>query len=133
MLLFGYHGKLLKLAAGIFHTHHYLADGRLETLVSAAARMGLAVGKLSGLFECETAEDVLKYLRAIDGQEGTNWVEQIYGYLTDRIDARSESYIYSQTQTRVNVGCVLFDRQRQIIKSSPTGGTFLTELCCGNA
>jgi len=31
ILLFGYHGKLIKLAGGIFHTHHHLADGR-ETL-----------------------------------------------------------------------------------------------------
>lgn len=131
LLLFGYHGKLIKLAAGIFHTHHYLADGRLETLGAAAARLGLAGEELAGLFECETAEDVLKCLKAIDLAEGTNWVERIYGYLTDQIDERSESYIYSQTQTRVNVGSVLFDRHRQIIRSSPTGAIFLAELCCG--
>ena len=129
LLLFGYHGKLLKLAAGIFHTHHYLADGRLETLGAAAARLGLTGDKLAELFGCETAENVLKCLKAIDIAEETNWVERIYGYLADRIDERSESYIYSQTQTRVNVGCVLFDRQRQVIKSSPTGATLLTELC----
>jgi cobalt-precorrin-5B (C1)-methyltransferase len=107
LLLFGYHGKLIKLAAGIFHTHHHLADGRLETLVTAAARMGLAADRLTGLFDCETAEDVLKYLRSIDLAEGTNWVERIYGDLTDRIDARSQAYIYSQTQRQVNVGSVL--------------------------
>lgn len=129
ILLFGYHGKLLKLAAGIFHTHHHLADGRLETLISAAARSGLAGEKLAGLFECQTAEDVLKYLSAIDLAEQTNWVERIYGYLACRIDERSQTYIYSQTQTRVTVGSVLFDRQRQIIKSSPTGAAFLTDLC----
>jgi cobalt-precorrin-5B (C1)-methyltransferase len=129
LLLFGYHGKLIKLAAGIFHTHHHLADGRLETLVTAAARMGLATDRLTGLFDCETAEDVLKYLRSIDLAEGTNWVNKIYGDLTDRIDARSQTYIYSQTQQQVNVGSVLFDRQRQVIRSSLTGATFLTELC----
>jgi cobalt-precorrin-5B (C1)-methyltransferase len=129
LLLFGYHGKLIKLAAGIFHTHHHLADGRLETLVTAAARMGLPTDRLTGLFDCETAEDVLKYLRSIDIAEGTNWVNKIYGYLTERIDARSQTYIYSQTQQQVNVGSVLFDRQRQVIRSSQTGATFLTELC----
>jgi cobalt-precorrin-5B (C1)-methyltransferase len=129
LLLFGYHGKLIKLAAGIFHTHHHLADGRLETLVTASARMGLAAEQLTGLFECETAEDVLKYLRSIDLAEGTNWVERIYGYLTDRIDARSQTYIYSQTQRQVNVGSVVFDRQRQVIRTSPTGTALLTELC----
>ena len=129
LLLFGYHGKLIKLAGGIFHTHHHLADGRLEILIAAAARMGLPAAQLAGLFELETAEDVLKYLREIDTVEGSNWVVQIYGYLTDRIDTRSQTYIYSQSQQSVSIGSVLFDRARQVIATSPTGATFLTQLC----
>ncbi|MCY7336705.1 MAG: cobalt-precorrin-5B (C(1))-methyltransferase CbiD [Chamaesiphon sp.] len=129
LLLFGYHGKLIKLAGGIFHTHHHLADGRLEILIAAAARMGLPAAQLAGLFELETAEDVLKYLREIDTVKGSNWVVQIYGYLTDRIDTRSQTYIYSQSQQSVSVGSVLFDRSRQVIATSPTGATFLTQLC----
>ena len=129
LLLFGYHGKLIKLAGGIFHTHHHLADGRLEILSAAAARMGLPAAQLVGLFELETAEDVLKYLREIDTVEGSNWVVQLYGYLTARIDTRSQTYIYSQSQQSVSVGSVLFDRARQVIATSPTGSTFLTQLC----
>ncbi len=129
LLLFGYHGKLVKLAGGIFHTHHHLADGRLEILVAAAARMGLPEAQLSGIFDCETAEDVLKYLHEIDTLAGSNWVTQIYGYLTDRIDNRSQTYIYSQSQKSVSVGSVLFDQQRQVIATSPTGATFLAQLC----
>jgi cobalt-precorrin-5B (C1)-methyltransferase len=129
LLLFGYHGKLIKLAGGIFHTHHHLADGRLEILVAAAARMGLPALQLAGLFDCETAEDVLKYLGEIDRTAGSIWVKQIYGYLTDRIDDRSQQYIYSQSQQHVSVGSVLFDRQRQVIAASPIGATFLAQLC----
>jgi cobalt-precorrin-5B (C1)-methyltransferase len=129
LLLFGYHGKLIKLAGGIFHTHHHLADGRLEILVAAAARMGLPATQLSGLFDCETAEDVLKYLHEIDTLAGSNWVTKIYGYLTDRIDNRSQTYIYNQSQKSVSVGSVLFDRQRKIIATSPAGVTFLAQLC----
>lgn len=130
LLLFGYHGKLLKLAGGIFHTHHHLADGRLEILVAAAARMGLPSTQLSGLFDCETAEAVLKYLQQIDlADDESKWVAQIYGYLTERIDTRSQTYIYSQSQQSVSVGSVVFDRQRQVIATSPTGRTFLTQLC----
>ena len=129
LLLFGYHGKLIKLAGGIFHTHHHLADGRLEILIAAAARMGLPAAQLAGLFELETAEDVLKYLHEIDTVEGSNWVVHIYEYLTDRIDTRSQTYIYSQSQQSVSVGSVLFDRSRQVIATSPTGATFLTQLC----
>jgi cobalt-precorrin-5B (C1)-methyltransferase len=129
LLLFGYHGKLIKLAGGIFHTHHHLADGRLEILVAAAARMGLDPAQLAGLFDCETAEDVLKYLAELDRADGSDWVNRIYGYLTDRIDARSQTYIYSQTQQAISVGSVVFDRQRQVIATSATGRTFLTQLC----
>jgi cobalt-precorrin-5B (C1)-methyltransferase len=129
LLLFGYHGKSIKLAGGIFHTHHHLADGRLEILVAAAARMGLPAAQLAGLFDCETAEDVLKYLRSIDTNEGSDWVKRIYGYLTDRIDARSTEYIYNQTQQQVSVGSVVFDRSREVILASPIGSTFLTQLC----
>ncbi|WP_373540980.1 cobalt-precorrin-5B (C(1))-methyltransferase CbiD [Chamaesiphon sp.] len=129
LLLFGYHGKLIKLAGGIFHTHHHLADGRLEILVAAAARSGLPPAQLAGLFELETAEAALTYLRAIDLTDGSNWVAQIYGYLTERIDARSQTYIYSQSQQSVSVGSVLFDRHRQFIATSATGSTFLTQLC----
>jgi cobalt-precorrin-5B (C1)-methyltransferase len=129
LLLFGYHGKLLKLAGGIFHTHHHLADGRLEILVAAAARIGLPASLLGGMFECETAEAVLGYLGEIDRREGSNWVQLVYGYIADRIDARSQTYIYSQSQRQVKVGAVLFDRQREIIVASPIGSTMLTALC----
>lgn len=129
LLLFGYHGKLIKLAGGIFHTHHHLADGRSEILVAAAARMGLPAQQLAKFFECATAEDVLKYLREIDRVEQSAWVERIYGYLTHRIEDRAAEYIYNQTQQRVNVGAVLFDRSREIIGSSPNGAAFVAQLC----
>jgi cobalt-precorrin-5B (C1)-methyltransferase len=129
LLLFGYHGKLIKLAGGIFHTHHYLADGRLEILIAAAARMGLSGEILAGLFTCETAEDVLKYLRSIDNHMGSNWAQQIYTYLTEQIADRSRAYIYSQTQVDTSVGALVFDRQRQVVATSELGGTFLTQLC----
>ena len=38
VILFGYHGKLIKLAGGIFHTHNHLADGRIEILVYLAVQ-----------------------------------------------------------------------------------------------
>jgi cobalt-precorrin-5B (C1)-methyltransferase len=129
LLLFGYHGKLIKLAGGIFHTHHHLADGRLEILVAAAARVGVPAPQLGGLFACETAEAVLGYLGEIDSLEGSIWVKLVYGYLADRIDVRSQTYIYSQSQRRVSVGSVLFDRQREIIVASPIGSTLLAALC----
>ncbi|HAC64653.1 MAG TPA: cobalt-precorrin-5B (C(1))-methyltransferase, partial [Cyanothece sp. UBA12306] len=66
ILLFGYHGKLIKLAGGIFHTHHNLADGRLEILVAHGAKIGLETTILQQLFDSSTTEDGLNLLQKYD-------------------------------------------------------------------
>ena len=38
--------ETIKLAGGIFHTHHHLADGRLEVLVALGLDAGLSVAQL---------------------------------------------------------------------------------------
>ena len=77
ILLFGYHGKLIKLAGGIFHTHHHLADARLEILTAQAAKMGLPTSYLQQLLICETTESALTKLRQWDQELNQNWVKQI--------------------------------------------------------
>jgi len=129
ILLFGYHGKLLKLAGGIFHTHHYVADGRREILTAHCAQAGLPPQDVQKIFACPTAAAALQHLRQLDGATGGDWVERIYGAIAHRIDERSQDYIYAHTQRRVTVGSILFDRDRQIIVSSNTGKTLLTQVC----
>ncbi|MEB3356926.1 MAG: cobalt-precorrin-5B (C(1))-methyltransferase CbiD [Synechococcales bacterium] len=130
ILLFGYHGKLLKLAGGIFHTHHYVADGRREILTAHCAQAGLPTADVQQIFACPTAEAALQHLRQLDeASEGVNWVGQIYGAIAQHIDERSQDYIYTHTQQRVTVGSVLFDRDRQIIVASETGRTLLAQVC----
>jgi cobalamin biosynthesis protein CbiD len=40
IVLIGHPGKLVKIAAGIFHTHSHIADARMETLVAHLALLG---------------------------------------------------------------------------------------------
>jgi cobalt-precorrin-5B (C1)-methyltransferase len=129
ILLFGYHGKLMKLAGGIFHTHHHLADGRLEILTAHCAQLGLPTPVLQEVFTSPTAEAALKYLRQLDATEGSNWVSQVYGAIASTIDVRSQDYIRKHSEQNVRIGSVLFDRDRQIITVSTTGATFLSQLC----
>ncbi len=116
LVLFGYHGKLIKLAGGIFHTHHHLADARLEILTAFAAKAGLPTAMLQQLLTSETTETALQYLRQQDN--GTELVETIYGAIAQSIDQRSQDYIRKHAETTVKVGSVLFDRQREIITIS---------------
>lgn len=128
ILLFGYHGKLIKLAGGIFHTHHHLADGRLEILVAQAVKVGLPLPLLRSLLACPTTETALTQLRAWDQAQNTDWVHQIYQSIASTIDRRSQDYIYTQVEKRVEVGSVLFDGKRKIIMVSSLGQGLLGRL-----
>jgi len=129
ILLFGYHGKLMKLAAGIFHTHHHLADGRREILTAYCAKAGMPADACSAIFAAATAEDALGQLRALDAQTRSNWVDRIYGDIARQIDLRSSDCIFTHTNLRIPVGSVMFGRDRKIIVKSDIGDTFLTQIC----
>jgi len=129
ILLFGYHGKLIKLAGGIFHTHHHLADGRLEIFTAYAAQVGLPTAMLQKILTCATAEDGLKYLREVDISTGSDWVNLVYSAIAYQIDQRSQAYIRTHSEQTVQVGSVLFDRDRQIIVTSTRGDFLLSQLC----
>ncbi|HEY9648589.1 MAG TPA: cobalt-precorrin-5B (C(1))-methyltransferase CbiD [Chroococcidiopsis sp.] len=131
LVLFGYHGKLLKLAGGVFHTHHYVADARAEILTAYCATAGLATEHLQAVAASATAEAALGYLRQLDATTGSQWVAQVYGAIAQRIDQRSQTYIHAHSGRSLQVGTVLFDRDRQIIVQSQTGATFLSQLSQG--
>jgi cobalt-precorrin-5B (C1)-methyltransferase len=124
LLLFGHQGKLLKLAGGIFHTHHHLADGRAEVLTALAALEGLGGPALADLHGAPTVEAALAGLQQ---QEGA-----LAGRLRCRIAAaieeRSAAYLARYGQSRMAVGAVLFDRGRRICAEGPRGGPLLRRL-----
>ena len=129
ILLFGYHGKLIKLAGGIFHTHHHLADARLEILTAHCANLGLPTSILQTVFASPTAEAVLKYLENLDTDNRSEWVRLVYQAIAQSIDRRSQDYIKIHSDRFVNVGSILFDRDRQIIVKSKTASNLLEQLC----
>lgn len=118
ILLFGYHGKLIKLAGGIFHTHHHLADARLEILTANLAFLGLPNDQIHKVFQCPTCEEALQLLHQWDSQQGSDWVSQVYKLIATKIDHRSQEYIQNHSDQQVTVGCILFSRQRNIIVES---------------
>lgn len=129
ILLFSYHGKLIKLAGGIFHTHHHVADARQEILTAHAAKVGLSVADLQTIFQSATTEDGLKYLKHLDATTSSTWVEQVYGSIAQAIDQRSQAYIYTHSEATVQVGSILFDRSRQILITSQNAATLLESIC----
>ncbi|WP_346289558.1 cobalt-precorrin-5B (C(1))-methyltransferase CbiD [Sphaerothrix gracilis] len=128
ILLFGYHGKLIKLAGGIFHTHHHVADGRQEILAAHCAAQGLPTEIVQTVLGSATVEAALTYLRQPEAA-GANRTNTVYGAIAQKIDQRAAAYIRKQANTQVAVGSILFDRNRQIIIKSDRGAQILAKIC----
>jgi len=130
ILLFGYHGKLIKLAGGIFHTHNHLADGRREIMTAYCAKLGLPQSQIEQIFNCATTESALSVLREIDNTnpDHPSWVNLVYSELATAIDDKCVDYIHKYTEQKLCVGSVLFDRSRQVICQSENALLLLAEL-----
>ncbi len=124
LLLFGYQGKLIKLAGGIFHTHHHLADGRAEVLTALAALEGLTGPPLQALFGAATVEAALAQLQAAD----PGLAERLRTRLAATIEQRAAAYLARHGVGPMAIGAVLFDRGRQVCAQGPVGGELLEEL-----
>lgn len=133
LLLLGYHGKLIKLAGGIFHTHHHLADARQEILTAYCARFGLAGADLEQVYTSPTVEAALEFLEQRDHQNATVLAQQVFGAIATDVESRSLDYIRRHwqpsapgpSQIPLRVGCLLFRRSRQVIALGSQGQEIL--------
>ncbi len=117
LLLFGYQGKLIKLAGGIFHTHHHLADGRREVLTALAALQGIPAPQLAALHAAASVESALAELEQGDAAAA----EGLRARVAAAVEERSAAYLARYGQQAMAVGAVLFDRQRRICARGPLG------------
>jgi cobalt-precorrin-5B (C1)-methyltransferase len=62
VVMVGHLGKLIKVAAGIFHTHSHIADGRMETLVTHLALAGAPNELLQQVYHCLTTEAAMELI-----------------------------------------------------------------------
>ena len=96
VLLWGHHGKLVKVAAGIFQTHSRIADGRQETIAAYAGAFGADTGIINQILETRTSEEALGLLKE-------NGLTGVMDIIAARASARAEEY----TRGRLRVGTVL--------------------------
>ena len=110
LLLFGYHGKLVKLSGGVFHTHHHLADGRMEILTSLAVKEGISFDLIELISKSTSVENALLALESNSPED----VALIWGRMAKEIEIKSLSYVNRYLSSSIEIGSVLFDRKRQI-------------------
>ena len=110
VVLVGHLGKLIKVAAGIFHTHSHIADGRMETLVTRLALMGAPRELLQAVFECSTTEAAMELIE----QQG--W-QAVYNDIAQAICARINQMLRFAVQP-LQCDAVLFSFDNIVLGSS---------------
>ncbi len=122
IVLIGHPGKLIKIAAGIFHTHSHIADARMETLVAHLALLGAPLPLLTLVSECDTTEAAMEHIDA--------WgYQRLYNHLAERICQRVLEMLRF-TQQPPTCDAVLFSFDNQVLGSSRPLEAIARELTC---
>lgn len=104
VLLFGHLGKLVKVAAGIFHTHNRMADARFETLAAYMAAAGAPQEAILEILACTTTEGAMPIIARYD-------LQCVYQTLAQRASARATRYVFGD----LIVGTVIVTLQGDIL------------------
>ena len=97
ILILGHTGKLVKMAAGVFHTHNRIADARLETLAAYAAAEGLAQDGVRAVLAANTTEDAMEIIAS------AGLMERVCSVIAERVHVRAERYVFG----KVEVGALM--------------------------
>ncbi|MBO6974797.1 MAG: cobalt-precorrin-5B (C(1))-methyltransferase [Prochlorococcus marinus CUG1435] len=122
VILFGYHGKLIKLAGGIFHTHNHLADGRIEILVYLAFKEKIPPEIIVKLSYFNNLEDALLFLEKFN----QSIAEKLFQNLSNTIEKRSIAYVNRYVKTDMDIAAIVFDRKRKIRWSGTKGNDYIS-------
>jgi len=122
VILFGYHGKLIKLAGGIFHTHNHLADGRIEILVYLAFKEKIPPEIIVKLSYFNNLEDALLFLEKFN----QSIAEKLFQNLSNTIEKRSYDYVNRYVKTDMEIASIIFDRKRKIRWSGTKGNNYIS-------
>ncbi len=121
VIIFGYHGKLIKLAGGIFHTHNHLADARIEILISLAVKEKLPYEIILQISHSNSVEDAWLIMQQFSKSKANN----LWNKLSLTIEERSFEYVNRYKKTNMKIAAVIFDRQRKIRWSGINGNEFI--------
>ena len=122
VILFGYHGKLIKLAGGIFHTHNHLADARIEILVYLAVQEKVPPEIMFELSQLDNLEDALLLLERFN----KSLADKLFKNLSNTIEKRSFTYVNRYVKTDMEIASIIFDRKRKIRWAGIYGNKYIS-------
>lgn len=110
VVILGHFGKLVKIAAGVFHTHSHIADARMETLISNLALIGAPLSLLQEVDNCTTTEAAIELINA------QGW-QAVYPRIAEKIcDRVNQMLRFSDTPPHCDA--ILFSFDNQVLGSN---------------
>lgn len=122
IVLIGHPGKLVKIAAGIFHTHSHIADARMETLVAHLALLGAPHELLLKVSECDTTEAAMEHIDAAG-----------FGHLYNRLALRICQRVMQNlrfTKNPPQCDAIMFSFDNQILGANRPFREIVEDLQC---
>lgn len=114
VLLMGHHGKLVKVAGGIFHTHSHVADAKREIMTAHAALLGAPHELLVKMMQANTAEEILVFLEEYD-------FLPVFNSLAEEVSRQAALHVHGKLET----GCVLISLSGKILGMDEAGRDWL--------
>lgn len=101
IIVLGHSGKLVKVAARLFNTHHKVGDARNEVVASYAGAAGVDQKTIKALLEANTTDEATEILRQV------NLVEPTYDLIAERVHKQVSDRV--ENKIKISVIIVAMD------------------------
>ncbi|MCW3995175.1 MAG: cobalt-precorrin-5B (C(1))-methyltransferase CbiD [Candidatus Bathyarchaeota archaeon] len=105
IIVLGHSGKLVKLAANIFNTHHKVGDARNEVIASYAGAVGADTTTINALLSANTSDEGSEILRK------ANLLEATY----DRIAERVHQRVSDRVENKIKISVVIVSMDGKVL------------------
>ena len=105
IIVLGHSGKLVKLAANIFNTHHKVGDARNEVIASYAGAVGADTKTINALLQANTSDEASEILKQ------ANLLEAAY----DRIAQRVSQRVSDRVENKIKISVIIVSMDGKVL------------------
>ena len=105
IIVLGHSGKLVKLAANIFNTHHKVGDARNEVIASYAGAVGADTKTINELLTANTSDEASEILKKV------NLMKAAYDRIAERVSQR----ISDRVENKVKISVVIVSMDGKVL------------------
>jgi cobalt-precorrin-5B (C1)-methyltransferase len=105
ILFLGHPGKLAKVAAGIFNTHHKVADARNEVVAAYAGASGADASVINRILQSNTTEEAITILKQ------ANLVAQVFDRIAERVSQR----VAERVEQKIKISVILVSLDGEVL------------------